>query len=187
MNVKDNLTGIVSELGQLARQIDPQQLAQYTNELAGAKRIFAAGAGRSGLCIRAFAMRLMHLGKEVHVLGDVTTPHAGAGDLLLLGSGSGETKSLVAAAEKAKGSGMRIALNTMDAASTLAAMADVIVVLPGISPKLRQGVSAVPSVQPMGSSYEQLSLLVYDAVIMALMEPLGQSGDQMFARHANIE
>ncbi len=39
-----------------------------------AERIFCAGAGRSGLSVRGFAMRLMQLGKPVHVMGDVTTP-----------------------------------------------------------------------------------------------------------------
>lgn len=39
---------------------------------------------------RAFAMRLMHMGKEVHWIWDDTTPHIGKGDLLIatLGDGS---------------------------------------------------------------------------------------------------
>lgn len=187
MNVKDNLTGILDELRLYAEAIDNHQLEEFVNEIAAAERIYAAGAGRSGLAVRAFAMRLMHLGKEVHVLGDVTTPSARSGDLLLIGSGSGETKSLVSAGEKAKSYGMKIVLNTIDDTSTLAKLADVIIVLPGASQKVQNEMKKAASFQPMGSSYEQLSLLVYDAVIMALMEKLGQTGDTMFARHANIE
>lgn len=187
MNVKSNLHAILSELMAHGDKIDDRQLECFAEEIGGAQRIFAAGAGRSGLAVRAFAMRLMHLGKEVYMLGDVTTPHSQTGDLLLIGSGSGETKSLVAAAEKARACGMRIALNTIDPESALAKLADVMIVLPGASQKVGSEEQRAPSIQPMGSSYEQLSLLVYDATIMALMETSRQSNDEMFMRHANIE
>ncbi len=187
MSIKNHLAGILEELKQHSEKLDHRQLEGYAEEIAAAKRIYAAGAGRSGLAMWAFAMRLMHLGKEVHVLGDVTAPHTYPGDLLLIGSGSGETKSLVAAAEKAKSCGMRVALNTIDGGSTLAKLADVVLLLPGASPKVRRGTEQAASIQPMGSSYEQLSWLVYDAVVMALMEKLGQTGDEMFMRHANLE
>jgi len=187
MTVKNNLTLILDELRQHSEKIDSQQLEQYVNEIAAAKRIYVAGAGRSGLAIRAFAMRLMHLGKNVYMLGDVTTPHTQVGDLLLIGSGSGETKSLVSAGEKAISCGMRVALNTMDDSSTLAKLSNVMIVLPGASQKVLDDTKKVQSIQPMGSSYEQLSLLVYDAIILALMERLEQSNDEMFMRHANIE
>ena len=42
-----------------------------------APRIFCIGAGREGLAMRAFAMRLMHLGKPVHWIWDDTTPAIG--------------------------------------------------------------------------------------------------------------
>lgn len=187
MGITANLMEILDELRRRAGQIDDDALRLFVSEISRARRIFAAGAGRSGLAVRAFAMRLMHLGKAVHVLGDATTPSIGKGDLLLVGSGSGETKSLVAAAEKARACGARIALNTMDDTSALGRLADVAVVLPGHSPKLQNSAKSAPSVQPMGSAYEQLSLLVYDAVIMDLMAEMGQTEAEMFARHANLE
>jgi 6-phospho-3-hexuloisomerase len=39
----------------------------------------------------------------------------------------------------------------------------------------------------MGSGFEQLSLLVYDAIVMALMNKLNQTSEMMFERHANLE
>lgn len=187
MSIMDNLTCILDELKRHSKRIDNWQLERYTDEIGKAKKIYATGTGRSGLAIRAFAMRLMHLGKEVYILGDVTAPSAKSGDLLLIGSGSGETKSLVTAAEKAKNIGMRIALNTINSASTLARLADIVIVLPGASQKVQNDLERTASIQPMGSSYEQLSLLVYDAIVMTLMEKLGQTNDEMFTRHANIE
>ena len=48
-----------------------------------AKRIFVAGAGRSGLISKFFAMRLMHAGFEVFVVGEIVTPSICEGDLFL--------------------------------------------------------------------------------------------------------
>ena len=60
------------------------------------KRIFIAGAGRSGLVARFFAMRLMHAGYEVFVVGEIVTPSIRDGDLFLVLSGSGETETMLA-------------------------------------------------------------------------------------------
>ena len=74
----------------------------------------------------------------------------------------------------------------MDAGSTIGRLADVTVVLPGASPKLRGG-NAVSSIQPMGSAFEQLAFLTYDAVVLELMARSGQTTDDMFRRHAALE
>ena len=50
-----------------------------------------SGAGRISLIMQAMGTRLMHLGKTVHVVGKSTTPSIRAGELLILGSGSGQT------------------------------------------------------------------------------------------------
>lgn len=187
MKTKQSVHNIIKELSEHAQCIDARELEQFADEIVAANNIYLGGAGRSGLAIKAFAMRLMHLGLRVHMLGDVTTPHTAPGDLLIIGSGSGETKSLLAAANKAKASGMRVALNTIDASSAIAKLADAVIVLPGASQKVQSEAEKVKSIQPMGSSFEQLSLLVYDALIMTLMEKLSQSNDEMFTRHADIE
>lgn len=183
----DNVRAILAELTRNAEQIAADGFSALLDDIVAAKRIYLAGAGRSGLVIRAFANRLMHLGFDVHVIGDVTTPFAKAGDLLIIGSGSGETQSLVAMAQKAKKNSLRVALLTMAPGSTIARLADAICVLPGASPKVQVGEPQQASVQPMGSGFEQLSLIVYDAVIMALMPRVGQTSETMFGRHANLE
>ena len=60
----------------------------------GARTVFVAGSGRSGLAMRSFAMRLIHLGLSAHVVGETTTPRITDRDLLLIGSGSGSTPGL---------------------------------------------------------------------------------------------
>lgn len=39
----------------------------------------------------------------------------------------------------------------------------------------------------MGSAYEQLCFIVYDAIILELMEQLNQTSEQMFQNHADLE
>lgn len=94
MPKQPNLTLIVDELNQAANQIDEQQLEQLTDAISKAGRVFVAGAGRSGLMMRAFAMRLMHLGLDVYVVGETVTRSLSKDDLLLIGSGSGRRSHL---------------------------------------------------------------------------------------------
>lgn len=186
-NAKRCAKDILAELTHNAGLIVADELERLCDAIVQAKRIYLTGAGRSGLVIRAFANRLMHLGLEVAVIGDVTATFATQGDLLIVGSGSGETQSLVATAQKAKKNGLRIALITMAPTSTLGLLADTVCVLPGASPKVGKGQPQLASIQPMGSGFEQLSLIVYDAVVMALMPRLAQTSAGMFMRHANLE
>ncbi len=133
-----------------------------------------------------FAVANRLLRTLVSVVGDITRPATACRTCSSIGSGSGETQSLIALAHKAKTTGVRIGVVTMDEHSTIAKLADIAVVLPGVSPKLKRS-TAVTSIQPMGSAFEQMTLLTYDAVIVELMVRLGESADSMFARHADLE
>ena len=93
---------IVNELGQALSSISERNTENLIDMIEGADRVFLAGCGRSGLMVRGFAMRLMHMGKKVYVVGETTTPSINQGDLLIIASGSGETGSLVAMANKCK-------------------------------------------------------------------------------------
>ena len=39
----------------------------------------------------------------------------------------------------------------------------------------------------MGNAFEQMTWLVYDAVIMILMKKTGKTEEEMFKLHANLE
>lgn len=188
MKTTEILNKILEELKQGASLVDEKQIEEFISYIKPGKKIYLAGAGRSGVAMKAFACRLMHLGLDVYMIGDITTPHTKEGDLLIIGSGSGETQSLVALAQKAKKSGLDIILNTLTPNSTIANLANAKVVLPGASPKVEdKSFKGVASIQPMGSGFEQLSLLVYDAIVMSLMDNLHQTSAEMFDRHANLE
>lgn len=187
MGVKNNVAAILRELASYQIHLKDAQLDKLTDSILSANHIFTAGAGRSGVVIRAFTNRLMHLGFSVSNIGEITTPHSKPGDLLIIGSGSGETESLISLAKKAVKSGVNVALITMDEASTIAQMAEVVVVLPGVSPKLKSSGMDITSIQPMGSAFEQMMFLTYDGIIMELMDRMGQTSGEMFGRHADFE
>jgi 6-phospho-3-hexuloisomerase len=178
---------ILTEVTHCARQVSAESLTQAGALMESSARIFVAGAGRSGLCMKALGMRLMHLGKTVHVVGETTTPSIATDDLLILGSGSGRTASLLAMAEKAQRVGAQVLLFTTDATSPLAGLSNLRVVIPAPSLKTVEGISGHISVQPMGTLFEQSMLILCDSLILGLMQRTGVSAAQMFERHANLE
>jgi len=106
--------------------------------------------------------------------------------LLILSSGSGETSSIIELAQNANKNKVLVALITTNSNSTVAKQSQIIVNLPGSSKKANRN-NSVSTVQPMGSLFEQLSLLVYDSIILQLMRDLGETSDTMLLRHANLE
>lgn len=180
------LGSIVDELAANAGRISVGEMEALADVILTGRRVFIAGAGRSGFVARAFSNRLMHLGLAVSFVGEPTTPALTAADVLVIGSGSGETGSLVTMAQKAKKIGAKLATLTIHPEATIGSLADVIVTIPGATPKSSLA-DTVRSIQPMGNTFEQLCWLVYDAVIMILMDKLHRSEEEMFALHANLE
>lgn len=183
----DALERIADELQDLADAVldaDQASSERALDLLADAERVFVHGAGRSGLALRMTAMRLMHLGLEVHVVGEVTTPAIERGDVLLVASGSGTTAGIVQAARTAVDVGARVlAVSTTDD-SPLAALADTTLVLPAATKTDRSGTA---SAQYAGSLFEQGVVLLGDALFHALWQRSGHDADDLWPRHANLE
>ncbi|WP_419882962.1 6-phospho-3-hexuloisomerase [Peribacillus sp. B-H-3] len=176
---------IVDELNRSAAQLPDEEAEQLVNKILESKKIFAAGAGRSGFMAKSFVMRMMHMGLDGYVVGETVTPNFEKGDLIIIGSGSGETKSLLSLAEKAKSIGGTIAAVTISPDSSIASLADIVIKLPG-SPKDKTNEDKT-TIQPMGSLFEQTLLLFFDAVILRFMEKKGLNTTTMYGRHANLE
>jgi 6-phospho-3-hexuloisomerase len=137
--------------------------------------------------MRALGMRLMHLGKTVYVVGETTTPGIAAKNLLILGSGSGRTASLLAMARQARSYDAKILLFTTDTTSPMAKLADQLVLVPVPSLRINEGERDHPSIQPMGTLFEQSLLILCDSLILELMRQTGVSAAHMLVRHANLE
>lgn len=181
-----NLKNIILELQSYAKEVKDEDINNFVDAILKAKRIFIAGAGRSGFVARGFANRLLHLGFNVYFVGEPTTPPIKQGDLLIIGSGSGTTSGLVIMAKKAKTQKAMLATITISPTKTIGSMADAIITLPGTT-RLLGNENKIGSIQPVGSMFEQLSWLVYDGIIMTLMERTKQTNDDLISRHANLE
>ena len=186
MNNRDYASVVLNELHHTLSKIDIQKANEFVVLVDQAQEVFCAGAGRSGFQVKGFAMRLMHMGISSYVVGETCTPNIRENGLLVICSGSGETKSLVNHANKAKEVGAKIALITINPESTIAKLADVVVEISAPSPKsAKQG--DIKSIQPMGSLFEQSEGIFMDISIMMLMEKRNLDSDTMFGRHANME
>ena len=180
---------VLDEMRQTLNRVSCEEVEALVREITEARRVFVSGAGRSGLVMRGFAMRLAQLGLHVHVVSETTTPAVGSGDLLLIGSGSGVTERLVHYAGKAVEAGARVTVATADAGSPAARLADIVVVIPASTPKSSKenGAQGHRSQQPMGTLFEQSLGVMLDASVMLLMTRLDETEGGMFARHANLE
>jgi len=176
MQIHTHSNDILSELRKTLEGVDERAAERLIEMTLSAKRVFVAGCGRSGLMARAFAMRLMHMGLTAFVAGGVTSPAIGAGDLLLICSGSGEKKTLRFLIEGAARACAACALVTSTVNSPAARDAELVVLLP-----------AGESRQFGGSLFEQALLLFLDGAVLEIIRQLGISHDEMAGRHANLE
>lgn len=157
-------------------------------------KILVMGAGRSGLVGKAFAMRLLHLGFQVYVLGETIVPRISKGDVVIAISGSGRTKLIVTAAEAAKQVGAKIIAITSYPNSPLGRLADVVVVVPGRTKIAaeedyftRQILGIHEPLAPLGTLFEDTAMIFLDGVVVGLMKKLGKTEEDLRNAHANIE
>lgn len=192
--LRESMLGILEHVKGVAEKLNKKQVEEMIGHMESANKIFIYGAGRSGLAARSFAMRLMHLGFNVNVIGEVITPAIEKGDLLINISGSGETTSVVSAAEIGKKVGAKVVAITSYPNSTLAKLSDCVVVVKGRTKlrgekdfMLRQIKGEHYSLAPLGTLFEITANVFLDGIIAELMARLGKSEEDLRARHATIE
>jgi 6-phospho-3-hexuloisomerase len=183
-SLKANLKLILEENQKLADHIDFNQLAAIIPYLHQADRLFIIGAGRTGLALKAAAMRLMHFGFTVFVAGETTTPAISKGDILIAGSGSGTTSTIVKAAEKAVASGAKVIAFSTTYDSALARLAALVLIIPAAQ---KQDHGKTISEQYAGSLFEQALLLLTDAIFQTMWAADGTPAEELWKRHANLE
>ena len=167
---------VSEEIGRTVAGVAAEDLARFVSAVASAKRVLVTGSGRSGLVARAFAMRLMHVGVEAHVIGETATPSCGKGDLVVAISGSGERPTTLLRATEAVASGCTLAAVTYSLDSVMGRLAKTVLLIPRGSTK-----------QFGGSLFEQSALGTLDAAVMLLQERLDASERDMRERHATVE
>lgn len=157
---------------------DRSKIEEILNAFDRAENIFVIGIGRSGFVARAFAMRLMHLGYRVFVMGETITPRIEKKDLLIAISGSGETGYVVAVAKKAKELGAKVIAVTSSQTSTLAKISDLFIVL-----KSKFG-KEVANIAPLGTIFELTAMVFFDSLIAEIMEKKKLKEEDLAKRHS---
>ena len=179
-------------------ELDETQVENMINMILEAKdkKIFVVDMGRSGFVGRAFALRLMNLGFNVYFLGETITPAAGKDDLVLAISGTGMTKLVISAASAAKETGARIIAVTSYKESQLGQMADQLVLVRGRTKMgwpseedylARQIMGEREPLSPLGSIFENNSMVFLDGLVVELMYRLKKNENDLKMRHATIE
>jgi hypothetical protein len=174
---------ILEELQICLKKIPQQILADFIDQISQAKRIFVYGTGRSGLMLKALAMRLMQLDYEVYVIGETITPAVQREDLLIVASASGETESVCAAARNAVRHQTKILAITAASKSTLTGYVKPFLTVETGSKSSRSKESR----QPLGSLFEQMLLLFFDCATYQICQGRKDGNTHMANRHASIE
>ncbi len=192
--LKESMASIAEHVKSISNTVDTGQVNLMLEYLQKADKVFVYGAGRSGLVGKAFSMRLMHLGINVFVVGDVITPAIEKDDVLLVISGSGETTIPVNSAKIAKEAGARIMCITTYPNSTLGKLSDLTVEIQGRTKLkgekdffLRQIKGEHYTLAPLGTLFEVSVLVFLDALVVEMMASMGKSEDDLRSRHATIE
>jgi len=172
---------IVEKISSILEATNDAYDVKLTEMLDSAKRIFVSGAGRSKLVGNFFAMRLVHGGYDVSVVGEIVTPSIKQGDLLIIISGSGETEQLIAFTKSAKKIGANIVLISSKSESTIGDMADAVFQI-GRSEQYGKVKG-----MPMGTVFELSTLLFLEALISHIIHDKGIPEEIMRERHANLE
>jgi 6-phospho-3-hexuloisomerase len=175
----------LDDLARVFSRLDETAVDRAVAAIASAERIALYGVGREGLQIKGFAMRLFHLGKSAAMVGDMTTPPVGPGDLLIVSAGPGEFSTVLALMGVAKDAGAKSLVITAQADGEAAKRADF--VLPVPAQTMADDTGPATSVLPMGSLYEGAQYILFEVMILKLRDRLGVTPEAMRANHTNLE
>jgi 6-phospho-3-hexuloisomerase len=181
----ESLSIVVNECDEALRQVDTATVERFIESLLLAERIFFVGTGRVMLSLQSMSTRLRHIGLETYHVGQTGEPPISERDLLIIGSGSGESIFPVAVAHRAKEIGVRIVHIGSNPESSLRQVTDLFVRIPART-KLNR-TDEIDSRQPMSSLFEQSLLLFGDVVANMLIQRKGLSSATLWSHHANLE
>lgn len=185
MSMKQLAASAIAEVGAVLDDAVPGQVDAMVPPILNAKCIALYGVGREGLMMKSLAMRLFHLGLDAHVIGDMTTPPIGEGDLLIVSAGPGgfsTVNGLIGVAQTAGATTMCVTA-TPDGAAPQSV--DHIVHLNAQT--MANDQAGTGSVLPMGSLFEAAQFLFFEMVILQLRDKMALSAEAMRANHTNLE
>lgn len=175
---------VTREISAVLKGIDETQIAAYITALGKADQVFFVGVGRVALALETTVKRLNHIGVSACEVGAINEPPIKPGDVLVVGSGSGESIFPKHIALCAKRYGATVVHLTSSPNSSIARMADVVVDFHCGS---KSGDGAHTSIQPMTTLFEQSLMIFGDLICLRMMAMQGMTFEQARRNHANLE
>jgi len=174
---------VLQEHEQVLLDVKDEEVERLLDAIAEAKCIQVFGMGRMKCAVRAFVMRLMHMGLDAHVVYDTTCPNIGPGDLLIVNAAC--TTIGYTVMQFAKRLGAKVVAITANPRSKAAKLCDFTVSLRG---QVHGGRDyEISSIQPMAALFEQTIFVFEDIIIQLLMKKLNITAEQMAKRHTNLD
>jgi 6-phospho-3-hexuloisomerase len=176
-------TKILEEHKEVLLQVNESETDSLLDAIADAGCIQVFGMGRMKCAVRAFVMRLMHMGLDAHVVYDTTCPNIGKGDLLIVNAAC--TTIGYTVIQFAKKLGAKVVGITANPFSKAAKLCDFTVNLKG---QVHGGRDyEIPSIQPMAALFEQTIFIYEDIIVQLLMKKLNITSEQMAKKHTNLD
>lgn len=176
---------ILNEIDSVLSKVNILEIDELIRFINKSNTIVTLGAGRVGMAIKGFAMRLGHLGFKAYHIGDTSLPSIAKKDLLLVASGSGETQSVYDLVKIAKNNGSSIFLITGNKESRIAKLSEKTLIVK--APSKVKKVDGLESIQPMTTLNEQCLGILFDTIVLEIMEKTGETHKTMWDRHSNLE
>lgn len=191
MSYIDLVEKIQSEIRDVLSSIDEQKLIGFVNILSQPNvKVLGYSAGRMGFGLKAFMMRLNHLGINAYWFGDNYVPPMGKDDIFICCSNSGTTKSVANIMDifKAKANGKVIAF-VGNENSKMGKEADITIKFKTCNGGLNSAddPSKINSIQPMTTLTEQSMFILFDLITIMLIDKLQINLNDTKQFHSNIE
>lgn len=184
---KETCKAVLGELEKTLFSIDEEMLERLLEEILNAKQVFFVGVGRVLLSLQAVCKRFAHLGIKTHYVGEITEPHFGEGDLLIVGSGSGGSIFPLNIAKKARETvpGCKIIHIGSNPNSEMKEIADFMLRIPVRTKQYLE--DEIDSCQIMTSLFEQSILLLGDILAKMMVDRQKLDMKALWEYHANLE
>ena len=185
MKYKDTCNLVLGEISNALEGVDVDAANRLLGDIISADDVFLTGVGRVMLSLQAFCKRLTHLGIKAHCVGDITEPAIKPTDLLLVGSGSGESIVPVAIAKKAKELNAKVVHIGSNPNGAVSQYADYMVRIPTRTRLYLE--DEINSQQIMTSLFEQVLLIFGDILSKIMVDEREIDLRKLWQFHANLE
>lgn len=155
--------------------MNPRDPAAIVDTIAGARRVFLVGAGRTGLVARSFVIRLRQLDIEAYMAGEAATPRPNIHDCVIVCSGSMRTPSIVAIYKRMAAARVPVLVITGDTAPVT------------LGKIIHVPIGERAKAAPLGTVFELALQLLLDGILPELMQRFRRDEKSMAHWHTTLE